>query len=249
MHLLELIPRDLEQLRLDARTFMTQFSLIKGINIPDIKQLDIRSVTVAASLLSDGIFVVPHIRARDYSIQGHFHLIQPLVDLGLQAILIIEGDSGVDVNSCGGVSSVSLIKSIKQQFSHLNVYGALDPYRSSFDLECQYCQEKLDVGADGFFTQPFFDSDQAKRYLDYFCDTIIFLGLSPVLTEKSQQYWERVNKVVFPKEFELTLDYNVMLNQQLIKLADLYKQHIYMMPIKMDVALYLGKVYGKSVIA
>jgi methylenetetrahydrofolate reductase (NADPH) len=245
MHLLELVPRDLTQLQVEAATFISQFPKLHGINVPDVKRLDIRSVMAAAALLSKGVFVVPHIRAMDYSIEGHLELISPLVDQGLTAILIVAGDPIQDQETVPDhVHSVQLIQALKNQYPTLKVYGALDPYRQSFTDEVAYCKKKLSVGADGFFTQPFFDIQLARKYLEELQQTTLFLGASPVISEKSKQYWERVNKVVFPVGFELTLPYNTMLTTQLITLSEQYNQHIYMMPLKVDVTLYLEQVYG-----
>ena len=132
----------------------------------------------------------------------------------------------------------------KQRFPTLQVYGALDPYRHSFDEEVSYCHEKQDVGVDGFFTQPFFDVSLAALYLETLRQTTVFLGVSPVTSEKSKQYWERVNKVQFSDAFETTLAYNAKLTRDLIVLSEQFNQHVYMMPIKVDVNSYLEKVYN-----
>ena len=245
MHLLELVPRDLIKLCSDAQTFIQQFPLLKGINVPDVKRLDIRSVMAADTLLSDGVFVVPHIRAMDHSIEAHLALITPLVQKGLTAILIVAGDPIKDQKIVSEhVNSTQLISALKQYFPRLKVYGALDPYRHSFDEELSYCHEKQDVGVDGFFTQPFFDVSLAALYLETLRQTTVFLGVSPVTSEKSKQYWERVNKVQFSDAFETTLAYNAKLTRDLIVLSEQFNQHVYMMPIKVDVNSYLEKVYN-----
>ena len=245
MHLLELVPRDLTQLCADATRFLNRFPLLKGINVPDVKRLDVRSVMAADALLADGVFVVPHIRAMDHSIEDHILLITPLVEKGLTAILIVAGDPIKDQDVVSHhVSSVQLISALKQRFPTLQVYGALDPYRHSFDEEVSYCHEKQDVGVDGFFTQPFFDVSLAALYLETLRQTTVFLGVSPVMSEKSKQYWERVNKVQFSDAFETTLEYHVTLTRDLIAVAERFNQHVYMMPIKVDVNSYLEKVYN-----
>ena len=48
MFLTELVPRNLEELLLTSKKLMSQFPDIIGINVPDIKQLPIRSHDAAS---------------------------------------------------------------------------------------------------------------------------------------------------------------------------------------------------------
>ena len=59
------------------------------------------------------------------------------------------------------------------------------------------------------------------------------MGLSPVLSEKSKQYWEKVNKVVVSDDFKTSLEYHLKMSQNIIKTVQHENQSIYLMPIKM----------------
>ena len=72
----------------------------------------------------------------------------------------------------------------------------------------------------------------------------MFLGSSPVLTEKSYLYWKNRNHVIFPSDFSLELDDNVKLAVEMQKLVLKYNQHHYCMPIKTDVNDYMSNLFG-----
>jgi len=244
MHLIELVPRDLQSVEEDAGHILTHFSRISGINIPDITRLPIRSYDVARTFLKRGFLVVPHIRSIDFTEVTAKRLFEGLVADGLTHVLIVSGDNDGLSKSIQGLSSLTLISLLKRWFPHLLVYGALDPYRRSSVSELDYCHQKLDVGCDGFFTQPFFNTHHAESFLQALSHTQLFIGVSPVTTQKSKTYWEIHNHVQFSPTFQLDLDYNLALARQLIQLADRYAQHTYHMPIKVDAREYLLRLLG-----
>lgn len=94
-----------------------------------------------------------------------------------------------------------------------------------------------------FLLNLFFDIEHAKEYLEKLNNTEIFIGISPVITENSKNYWTNVNKVNFSKDFELSLSYNSKLAKQLIKLANDTNNHSYIMPIKAPLTTYLDLVF------
>ena len=203
--------------------------------------MDNRSYDIVLSLLENGHQSLPHIRALDHSIEDYINIIGKLEEKGLEKVLIVNGDK-IEGRKIKGVPSIELIKEIKNRFPNLLVYGALDPYRSSFESEIEYCDKKIEHGCDGFFTQPFFDLSTAKKYLDRLKTTSVFLGISPVLTEKSKHYWQFVNKVKFNNEFKIDFEYNIKLGKELISLSKKYNQHCYIMPIKASLNKYLEEL-------
>jgi methylenetetrahydrofolate reductase (NADPH) len=132
---------------------------------------------------------------------------------------------------------------LKRKFPKLHVYCALDPYRQSIQAELRYAQEKINAGADGLFTQPFFDEKLAKIYCEQLAHTTLFVGIAPVLSIQSYQYWVDVNKVVFPACFNNSLEYNCTLAKNIIALATKEGQHSYIMPIKTDIMAYLSGIF------
>ena len=76
--------------------------------------------------------------------------------------------------------------------------------------------------------------------MDWLRDDTVFWGVSPVLGERSRRYWERVNHVVFPKDYDDTLEGNVHLARQMLTLVREKNDNAYLMPLKVDLASYLG---------
>ncbi|MFA5878969.1 MAG: methylenetetrahydrofolate reductase [Candidatus Margulisiibacteriota bacterium] len=246
MNLLELVAHDTNTFADEVKLILKQYPEINGINIPDILSLPIRSDVASKVLLKDNIFTLTHLRSQDRSIQGTLALVKELVDLGLTHLLIISGDKieGEFADPDSGTVS-DQVKALKATFPNLKVFCGLDPYRTSFKAELDYCDQKLKAGADGFFTQPFFDCDLARIYLDQLEHTTVFLGISPVLSQSNYNYWKTKNSVVFPKNFRIDFDLNCKIAKGLINLAADYQQHVYLMPILAPIKEYLRGIWQK----
>lgn len=245
MIFLELVPRNYDNLLRLSTSSLESHSLLTGINIPDIKRLDIRSFEAVSFLLKHNIRCLPHIRAQDYSLKDHLDIISPLIQMGLKELLVISGDpiqKGVIPEYKSTVCE--LVSILKSTFSSLTVYCGIDPYRQSLNDEINYAYQKIDAGADGLFSQPFFDLTLLDTVLSHFTNTQFFAGIAPVTKQSSFDYWVNVNKVTFPKAFCLELDYNFKLAQKIIGLATSYNQHCYLMPIKTPIQNYLNGVFN-----
>ncbi|RAP31260.1 methylenetetrahydrofolate reductase [Candidatus Marinamargulisbacteria bacterium SCGC AG-343-D04] len=244
MIFLELVPRDLNTLISDSKQYLAQYTAITGINIPDIKRLENRSFTAVEKMLENDITAMPHIRTQDFSLDEHLKIVSALYDKGLRHILLVSGDPSNDpLQKTYKVTPMELTKELKKVFRELKVYCGIDPYRQTMQREVAYALQKLEAGADGLFTQPFFDLNLAEGYLKQLSVTQLFMGVSPVITEKNKSYWVNVNHVVFPEVFEYTLHYNATFAKELIQLTQSYKQHNYLMPIKIDIQDYLDQVF------
>ena len=239
---LELVPRDISVFLEEVKMIRSDFSLIDGFNVPDILRLSNRSHDVVHRLLKEDVSSLPHLRAIDRTVEETISMIDPLVKAGLKSVLIVSGDRHEDRPQYD-VPVTELIAAVKKHYSNLTVYAAIDPYRQSFDEECRYIDQKIKSGADGFFTQPFFNVSEADRYCDYLRSVPVFIGSSPVLTEKSKQYWETVNKVQFGLDFSLEFDANIQLARDLYQLSLSYQQHFYLMPIRINLMDYLSHFF------
>lgn len=240
MIFLELVPRDSQQTIDESIQSLQNYSQLSGINIPDIKQLQTRSYNMVDMLLEHNIDALPHIRTKDKSVSDYVEIVERLIQKGLKKILLVSGDSHQD--AVFNTSPIELTKALKSKFPQLTVYSAIDPYRQSFEDEVDYAKKKLAAGTDGFFTQPFFDIELVEQYLKEFSQTQLFIGISPVLSQKSYDYWVNVNNVAFPASFELNLKYNCELGKLILSKITHYKQHAYIMPIKIDLFNYLDKL-------
>ncbi len=241
MILLELIPRSIESLLDEALTLKERFPFIDAINIPDVKRLPIRSHDASIALQHLGIDAIPHIRCMDRTLHDTVILATELAKNGIKRVLIISGDTPKS-GPIHPVSPVDVIAAIKDSVPDLKVFAGTDPYRSHFQREITYCQQKRQAGADGFFSQPFFNASFAAYYRSLIGEVDFFTGISPVLSVANRTYWETVNQVVFPADFELNLDYNARLATALIQGATDEGQHTYLMPIKADPAAYLSAI-------
>jgi methylenetetrahydrofolate reductase (NADPH) len=105
--------------------------------------------------------------------------------------------------------------------------------------------QKRAAGASGFFTQPLFDLRDVDRCAALLDDTTTFWGLSPVVSDRSQRYWQQVNRVQFPSEFVPTLHWNQRFALRFLsEIAD-RGGNAYLMPIKVDIERYLAPLEAR----
>ncbi len=163
-----------------------------------------------------------------------------LVRAGLTEVLVVTGDPPDDMRHMAyPVSSTDLIRRLKREMPHLKVYAALDPYRQSIRAEKEYVSRKLEAGADGFFSQPFFDMRLAELYAELLEPNTVFWGVSPVMTRAARAYWETRNNVPFPRGFAATIDWNIAFARELLAFARENDFNAYVMPLRVDLASYL----------
>ncbi|MBF0444954.1 MAG: methylenetetrahydrofolate reductase [Magnetococcales bacterium] len=240
---IELVPRNEEVLKQELNLLKEQFKAVNLINIPDLTSFKIRSwdgCAIASQFFSQ---TIPHIRARDIDPNSPLPMQQTLLDNGINEILIVTGDPHTDFNVPQyDVNAVDIIKKFKDEMPDIKIYAAIDQYRSGFQKEMHYLLEKKAAGAVGFFTQPFFDIRFMEIYGEILADQEVFWGVSPVTSEKSKAYWEKRNCVVFPKEFQPTLEWNRKFASQALNFAKTSNTNIYFMPIRIDIAQYLGGI-------
>ena len=242
---LELVPRYENDCLQEGLEAFTEFEQINAINIPDVLRVPIRSWEMVSSFLAKQIDGIPHLRSIDRTAEDTIRILAPLVAMGMTKVLIVTGDIPANPQFISsGQSPIDYVKPIKKAFPKLKVYAALDPYRSSISEEISYCNQKIDAGFDGFFTQPFFETELLSIYLNRLQGTEVFAGISPVTSQRSIAYWEKVNKVSFPKGFQTKLQYQAALSRDLLKVAESYNQHSYMMPITLPAVEYLRAVFS-----
>lgn len=128
----------------------------------------------------------------------------------------------------------------------MQVHAALDQYRGNVQAELEYARQKIDAGADGLFTQPFFDIRLMDIYAEQIEQVPIFWGASPVLSDSSRSYWETRNRAYFPKDFAPTMEWNADFAKKLIEHAQAAGGHVYLMPIRVKISAYLGAIFGTA---
>ena len=233
----ELVPRSISELIADAR-IVSKYKEVTCLNIPDIERLPIRSVDAVQILkkeFDDRFHYVPHIPASRSTSTFLGENIFPLV---------VQGDEVSSLEAgCYPRSTRVIADFIKQKHQH--VYAACDQYRSNIIDEFSYIKKKRDVGASGIFTQPFFSIAHAQYWADILIGVPeVFFGVSPVLTEKSQRYWEEKNNVVFPFAFMPTLSAQMMFAREMIHFAQHNRRSVYFMPIRAPLEEYFKGIFS-----
>lgn len=237
---IELVPRNEQSLRDELEQVRQEFPGISRINIPDILRFDMRSwrgCEIASEYLGH---TIPHLRAIDFNPNSPLTIIDNLSRAHVEAVLVISGDPPQDMSRKSyRTGSLEMIRRLKRELPQLKVYAGMDPYRNGIKEEIDYLMAKRDAGAEAFFTQPFFDLRLMEIYQGFMRDFNIYWGVSPVLTENNQNYWENRNHAVFPPDFETTMEWNRGFAAKALEFARGHNDNIYFMPIRTDIKEYL----------
>lgn len=237
---LELVPRNESSFAENLELAKKEFPCVDTLNIPDILKFDVRIPEACAIATRYFSKVIPHIRAVSVGRRDPLPFKEQFSALGINEILVILGDNPEIVSkSVDPCTSVELISRIKKEMPDMRVYAAIDQWRQTFSEEIAYAKEKISAGADGFFTQPFFDMDSIEKYYNELSGIDVFWGLAPVVRESSRKYWENKNNVRFPSDFACTLEWNRNFARMVVGRTDDENFHVYFCPITVDFVEYL----------
>lgn len=238
----EIVPRSLE-------AFDQQYGFVEKlkdgiqiINVPDIQRFDTRSWQVAARVDRRKYRFIPHFRAIDFKIEaGEIYRI--IEEYALDNVLFVTGDPPEGLKRAFyNTDVVDLIRATRQRFPELNIFAGFDPHRQGLQDECDYTQRKADAGATGFFSQPFYDHRLVEIYAEHMQGLETYIGISPITTLASKNYWEVKNKVKFPVSFRPDYDWNIEFANQLIGAAAANDFNVYFMPIRIDLQKYFAGI-------
>lgn len=245
----ELIPRDEENLREQLAIAKANAGCADVINVPDLLRFPVRSWEGAAMAQDAFPAAMPHIRAMDIDLAQPLPMKDYLRAHNIREVLVIEGDVPQDMrHKVYPTTTVDVLWKFHNEMPEVKTYAGIDQYRGSMSKECYRIERKLQAGAEGFFTQPFFDLRFVGMYADLmekFGVKDVYWGVTPVLSEGSKGYWERKNKVVFPKAFETTLDWSIHFAKDVMRFAEEHDANLYVMPIKTDLEAYLAGVFSE----
>ncbi len=237
---IELVPRSPEVLAKDLQQLQDNFPNINTINIPDLLKFPFRSWQACGQAKPLFPHTIAHLRAIDFDLSKPLPFVETLAKSGIDSVLVIAGDQPQDMSRRAfRTSSVELIRAIKAQMPQLKVYAGIDPYRTGIKTELDYVRRKITAGADGFFTQPFFDLRLMEIYYDLLAGIDVFWGISPVMSVRSKDYWDNLNNAIFPPDFEPTLGWNRRFARQAPEFCQRTDSNIYFMPIRIDLVEYL----------
>jgi len=240
---LELVPRD-EQSITDGLSILSRYPDISMINIPDLLRFPIRSWE-ACTYIPSNYTSIPHLRAIDFNLDEPFPLGEYFIQHHIDKVLVVAGDPPQDMkHRVFPTHTTDFIKKLKREVPELTIYAAFDPYRSNIRYELDYLKAKEDCGAEGFMSQPFFDVRLLEIYAEYLEGRTVFWGVSPVLSEKSRNYWEARNRAIFPRSFRPDLHWNVSFGRQVLQFCKTHRFDLYLMPIRVDLATYLQGLFS-----
>ena len=237
----ELVPRDLAGLQAELETIRSHLSGVDTVNVPDLTRFKLRSWHGCAAARAHVQRAIPHIRAIDIDPRRPLPMAEELLTNGITEVLIVTGDAPADMSRrVYETSSLEIIRKFARELPEVKVYAALDPYRQGFTRERDYAQAKLEAGASGFFTQPFFDLRLMDLYADLLePDAEVFWGVTTVTTARTLSYWQARNKAIFPRSFTPTLDWSREMARAALHFARERGQHVYFMPVRADLKAYL----------
>ena len=236
---IELVPRSRERIEQESKWIQDHCPMVDTINVPDLPRFALRSweaIAITKKYVGRGI---PHLRARDLRRENLPELIETLANESIDEVVLVNGDASANDGGTPEMYPDEAIGALKSHAPALRVYAALDPYCRTMRDEVTRIREKLSAGADGFFTQPFFDLRLMSIYMELAPEAPIFWGVSPVLGKKSKAYWEKTNRVVFPRDFEPSLDWNIEFARGAMALVSELGGSVYLMPIRTKLESYL----------
>jgi len=242
----ELVPRSVASMRADVTTVADHLGDVDTINVPDLTRFDLSSwdaCAVAKQTVAD-YATIPHIRAQDLRPTAALPMLRAIAHAGIEEVLVVTGDLPDDPGDAhGGVSALQAIERLRRELPDLRVYAGLDPYRHPPWQELEYAERKLDAGAAGFFTQPFFDVALMQAWAGLVPAGVpMWWGATTVTTAASLRYWRRRNRAVFPRDFELTMDAQRRFAAHAVAFARGRGDNVYLMPVRVDLRDYLGGV-------
>ena len=185
----------------------------------------------------------PSVYSMDIDLDKELPMKDYLREKGIKEVLVVQGDPPQRMtHEVYPTESTDVIRKFREEMPEVKVYAGIDQYRSSMRHELYRTRRKVQAGAAGFFTQPFFDMRLLSIYMDMLDGLDVYWGVSPVVTAASQSYWERKNNVIFPKDFTPTLEWSVDFSRQVMEMADKKDANVYLMPIKTNLEEYLAGV-------
>ncbi len=239
----ELVPRS--QIDLEGQLDQVQKYLpsVDTINMPDIHRFEMRSweaCTIASKYFSH---VIPHIRAIDVNPEAPLAMANELRAAGVKEVVVISGDMPTEISrTIYGTSALTVIRKFRDELPGGRIYGALDPYSQGFQAEIEYAHQKLEAGASGLFTQPFFDLRLLDIYSGLLPGVQIFWGFTTITSKRSMRYWQARNRVIFPVDFQPNLEWSRRFAYEAFNFLQSSNGNAYFMPIGVDVADYLAGI-------
>ncbi len=245
----ELVPRSRDSIAADVADVAAHLPQVDTINVPQLMKFELHSWEACQTARDVGrpghrtpYRTIPHLRASGLDPRSALQMADALSEL--EEVLVVSGDAPDNfAKATFDVDAVSAIRRLRQEAPHLTVYAGLDPYRHSLVEELAYAERKLEAGAAGFFTQPFFDVALMRAWAALLPAGVpVWWGATTVTSSASLGYWRRRNRVAFPAGFEPTLSWHRDYARRAVEFARENDQHIYLMPVRASVVEFLDGI-------
>lgn len=244
----ELVPRNAASLTAEVGDIATKLPWVTTINVPDLLKFELRSWDACGVVRglpgpADGTPypTIPHVRAADVDPGAPLPMAEAIREHGVTEVLVVSGDDADYFSSSTfPVDAVDVIRRFKTELPEVRVFAGLDPYRNGIAAEMRYLERKLAAGADGIFTQPFFDTALMQAWAGLLpADLEVWWGATTVTSPASVGYWRRRNLVAFPRDFELTMEWQRDYARRAVGVAGEHGHNVYLMPVRTSVLDYL----------
>lgn len=242
----EIVPRSQESF-LEQLEEAASMARVSAVNVPDLAHFKLSAWEAVLGVRGrhPRLAPVPHVRAMEVDPRRHWEPATRLREAGVNEVLVITGDPPATMTRrLTGAHAVDVIRAFKAAHPDWKVYAGLDPYRSGISHELEYANRKLEAGADGFFTQPFFDLRLMAVWRELLPGIPIYWGVTNVTTERAMNYWLTRNRAVFPAGFELTMEWHQRFAGEALDFAAGCGAHLYFMPIRVGIREWLAGLLG-----
>ncbi len=232
-----------------------------AVNVADSPMARVRMSCMALAYLiasTVDIDIVLHFTTRDRNLMGLQADLIGANAIGIHNILALTGDPPAigdypQATAVYDVDSIGLVRIISRLNSGVDLAGnsigkpttlsigvGVDPRAPNLDLELKRLREKLDAGAQYIMTQPLYEIDPLKNFIDKFKpDVPILLGVLPLVNYKHAQFLhhevpgisipERIRQIM-EEAGERSAEVGEELAAEFIEQAKGYVTGIYLMP-------------------
>jgi methylenetetrahydrofolate reductase (NADPH) len=240
---IELVPRSFESLDGELALLRENFPAIDTVNIPDLLRMEVRAWEACARARAVLPHAIPHLRSMDFALDRPFPLAEYFREQRLDTALVVTGDAPQDMaHPVYPTTPLELIAKLERELPELRVYAGFDPYRSGLRQELDYVHAKFDSGADGLFSQPFFDLRLMEVWSELLSGSEVWWGISPVQSPRQRRWWETKNQAFFPADFEPSAKWNRSFARRALDWARERDQNLYFMPIRVGLVDYLDGI-------
>jgi methionine synthase I (cobalamin-dependent)/5,10-methylenetetrahydrofolate reductase len=184
---------------------------VDAVNVPDGPRAQFRMGALLVSVLIEqrvGIETVTHYCCRDRNLLGMQSDLLGAAGIGLRNLLLITGDPPKmgpypDATAVFDIDSIGLANMVTRLNNGLDLGGnpigaptaffvgvGVNPAAIDLDHEIRRFEWKVDAGAEYAVTQPVFDVDQLKRFLDRIdhCRIPVVAGIWPLVSYRNAEF-------------------------------------------------------------